>query len=169
MITLEKFNNKIRPYGLVAEMKNDGHQFYIKCPAGVLNFYPKRERWRNEKGQFKQGIDTFMLFLANNIKRLNRKPMHWREYVCMKAFEFAFAESDQVEAYGFNSWAKLFDYVVKNNVQELRNKDGEIAYLVEVYEHWEIAGILTVLYDDFVYLLQGVNDFNVNLKGVRSE
>ena len=84
----------------------------------------------------------------------------------MQAFGFAFAELDQVEAYGFNSWAELFDYVVKNNVAELRNKDDEIAYLVEVYEHWAIADILTVLYDDFVYLLQGVNDFNVNLSGV---
>lgn len=37
---------------------------------------------------------------------------------------------------------------------------------VEVYEHWAIADILTVLYDDFVYLLQGVNDFNVSLNGV---
>ena len=60
----------------------------------------------------------------------------------------------------------MFDYVVKNNVQELQNKDGEIAYLVEEYEHWAIADILTVLYEDFVYLLQGVNDFNVNLNGV---
>ena len=166
MITLDRFNNKIRPFGLVAEAKNDGHQFYIKCPAGVLNFYPKRERWCNDKGQFSQGITEFLTFLEKNINRLNRKPMHWREYVCMQAFGFAFAELDQVEAYGFNSWAKLFDYVVKNNVQELQNKDGEIAYVVEEYEHLTIADILTVLYEDFVYLLQGVNDFNVNLNGV---
>ena len=166
MITLDRFNNKIRPFGLVAEAKNDGHQFYIKCPAGVLNFYPERERWCNVKGQFSQGITEFLLFLEKNINWLNRKPMHWREYVCMQAFGFAFAELDQVEAYGFNSWAKLFDYVVKNNVQELQNKDGEIAYVVEEYEHLTIADILTVLYEDFVYLLQGVNDFNVNLNGV---
>lgn len=166
MLTLERFNNKIRPFGLVAEMRNDGHQFYIKCPAGVLNFYPKRERWSNEEGQFSQGIAEFLLYLENNIKRLNRKPMHWREYVCMQAFGFAFAELDQVEAYGFNSWAELFDSVVENNIQELRNKDDEIAYLVEEYEHRAIAEILTVLYDDFVCLLQGVNDFNVSLNGV---
>jgi len=61
----------------------------------------------------------------------------------------------------------LFDYVVKNNVAELRNKEDEIAYLVEEYEHLAIADILTVLYEDFVYLLQGVNDFNVELDGVK--
>ena len=166
MLTLDRFNNKIRSFGLVAEAKNDGYKFYIKCPAGVLNFYPKRERWCNDKGQFSQGITEFLLFLEKNINRLNRKPMHWREYVCMKAFEFAFAELGQVEEYGFNSWAKLFDYVVKNNVQELQNKDGEIAYVVEEYEHLAIADILTVLSEDFVYLLQGVNDFNVKLDGV---
>ena len=86
--------------------------------------------------------------------------------MCMQAFEFSFAGVDQVEASGFNSWAKLFDYVVENNVAELRNKDGEIAYLVEEYEHWAIANILTVLYDEFVYLLQGVNYFNVHLDWV---
>lgn len=167
MITLEKFSNKIRPFGLVAEAKNDGHQFYIKCPAGVLNFYPKRERWCDEKGQFSQGIDAFMLFLANNIKRLKRKPMSWREYVCMQAFEFAFAELDQVEAYGFNSWAKLFDHVTTNNVEALRNKDGEIAHLTEECEHLTVAEAIKAFYDDFIDLLKGVNDFNVNIKGVR--
>lgn len=167
MITLEKFNDKIRPFGLVAEAKNDGHQFYIKCPAGVLNFYPKRERWCDEKGQISQGIDTFVLFLANNIKRLKRKPMSWREYVCMQAFGFAFAELDQVEAYGFNSWAKLFDHVTANNVEALRNKDGEIAYLTEECEHLTVAEAIKAFYDDFIDLLQGVNDFNVNIKGVR--
>ena len=86
--------------------------------------------------------------------------------MCMQAFGFAFADIEPVEAYGFNSWAKLFDYVVKNNVQELQNKDGEIAYVVEEYEHLAIADILTVLSEDFVYLLQGVNDFNVKLDGV---
>ena len=66
MITLDRFNNKIRPFGLVAESKDDGHQFYIKCPAGVLNFYPKRERWCNEKGQFSQGITEFLLQGVND-------------------------------------------------------------------------------------------------------
>jgi len=166
MITLEKFNNKIRPFGLVAEIKNDGHQFYIKCPAGVLNFYPKRERWCNEKGQFSQGITEFLLYLVNNHKRLNRKPMHWREYVCKQAFGFAFAELDQVEAYGFNSWQGLYDHVTTNNVEELRNNKDEIAYLTEGCEHLTVVEALTAYYADFVYLLQGVNDFNVKLDGV---
>ena len=166
MLTLERFNNKIQPLGLIAEAKNDGHQFYIKCPAGVLNFYPKREKWCDEKGQFRQGITEFLQYLENNIKRLNRKPMPWREYVCMQAFGFAFAELDQVEAYGFNSWAKLFDYVVKNNVEELRNNKDEIAYFTEGCEHLIVVEALTAYYEDFVYLLQGVNDFNVKLDGV---
>lgn len=166
MLTLDKFNNKIRPFGLVAEMKNDGHQFYIKCPAGVLNFYPKRERWCNEKGQFSQGITEFLLYLDNNFKRLNRKPMHWREYVCMQAFCFAFAELDQVEAYGFNSWAKLFDYLINEKEDELRKDNGEYTYLVEEYSCCYIYDVLEQLYDDFVYLLRGVNNFNVKLDGV---
>ena len=166
MITLEKFNNKIRPMGFVAEERNDGHQYYIKCPAGVLNFYPKRERWCNEKGQFKQGLSLFLEYLTEHQHRLQKHPMPWREYVCMRVFEFAFADLGAVEAYGFNSWAKLFDYVVKNNVEELRNKEDEIAYLTEECEHLTVVVALTAYYDDFVYLLQGVNDFNVNLNGV---
>lgn len=166
MITLERFNDKIRPFGLVAEMRNDGHQFYIKCPAGVLNFYPKRERWCNDKGQFYQGIVEFLYFLGANIDRLNRQPMHWREYVCMKVLEFAFSDIGAVEEYGFNSWAELFDYLINEEEDELRKDNGEYTYLVEEYSSRYIYDVLEQLYDDFVYLLQGVNDFNVKLDGV---
>ena len=166
MITLEKFNNKIRPFGLIAEERNNGHQFYIKCPAGVLNFYPKRERWCNEKGQFKQGLSLFLEYLTEHQHRLQKRPMPWREYVCMRVFEFAFADLGAVEEYGFQTWSKLFDYLVDEKVDELRKDNGEYIYLVEEYNCCYIYDVLEQLYDDFVYILQGLNDFNVKLDGV---
>lgn len=49
---------------------------------------------------------------------------------------------------------------------ELRKDNVEYTYLVEEYNCCYIYDVLEQLYDDFVYILQGVNEFNVNLDGV---
>lgn len=166
MITLEKFNDKIRPYGLVAESKNEGYQFYIKCPAGVLNFYPKREKWCNEKGKFSQGINQFLAYVEANKKRLLRKPMRLEEYLCYQALAFTFSNLTQVEDYGFKTWEELYDHIIENDLEVLLDVNGEEMYVVEAYEHLNLVDTLEQLYDDFRYILQGVNEFNVDLKGV---
>lgn len=134
MLTIERFNNKIRPFGLVAELKTE-----------------------------------FLLFLENNIHRLNRKPMHWHEYVCMQALKFAFVDLEQVEAYGFDRYSSLFNHLVKNKVEELYNKENEQTYREEEYADLPIDEALTLLYENILFITKGVNDFNVNLRGVRSE
>ena len=72
----------------------------------------------------------------------------------------------QFEAVASGRYIMHLNSKVNEKEDELRKDNGEYTYLVEEYSCCYIYDVLEQLYDDFVYLLQGVNDFNVKLDGV---
>lgn len=164
MISFESVKEKVDGLGYRIELKNNGVQFYIKCKKGAVNYYPKRDIWVDEKSVSHTNLNKMLKYLEENMERLRPEyKMPMREYICMSVFEWVFADLYLIEEYGFKTWAELYDYVIDNQVDELKTKDGEKNWLVTDYEGAYLPTLLREFYSSIEYLVSGVKKFNVEI------
>lgn len=67
---LNDINETIKPLGLKAELKNNGHQIYIKCRKGAVNYYPSTDLWVDDRNISKTNYNKMIKYLRNNYERL---------------------------------------------------------------------------------------------------
>lgn len=175
MISFEEVKEKVEALGYKIELKNNGIQFYIKCDKGAVNYYPKNDRWVSEKNKSLTGLNKMIKYLKENANRLMPKPkihkpkMPLREYICMCVFEWVFSDSHLVEDYGFKTWVELYDFMIDNEMEELKTKDGEKNWIITEYEGTHLPTLLQELYSSMEYLVKGVKRFNVDFYDKRDE
>lgn len=109
------------------------------------------------------GIDLMVIANDDKVVNVAKHKMPMRDYICMSVFEWVFADLHLIEEYGFKTWEELYDYVIDNQVDELKTKDGEKDWLVTDYEGAYLPTLLQEFYSNIEYLVSGIKRFNVEI------
>lgn len=70
MISFETVKEKVEELGYKIELKNNGVQFYIKCKNGAVNYYPKNDKWVDDKNKSHTNLNKMLQYLKANTARL---------------------------------------------------------------------------------------------------
>lgn len=70
MISFETVKEKVEELGYKIELKNNGVQFYIKCKNGAVNYYPKNDKWADDKNKSHTNLNKMLQYLKANTARL---------------------------------------------------------------------------------------------------
>lgn len=164
MVSFEVVKEKVEGLGYKIELKNNGVQFYIKCKKGAVNYYPRRDVWVDDKNKTQTNLNKMLRYLRENSGALRpSQKMPMREYICMRVFGWVFADLYRIGEYGFKTWAELYDYIIDNQVDELKTSKGDKNWLVSDYEGAYLPTLLQEFYTDIEYIVTGIRTFNVKL------
>ena len=70
MVSFESVKEKVEGLGYKVELKNNGVQFYIKCKTGAVNYYPKNDKWVDDKNKSHTNLNKMLNYLKANTERL---------------------------------------------------------------------------------------------------
>lgn len=70
MISFETVKEKVEELGYKIELKNNGVQFYIRCKNGAVNYYPKNDKWVDDKNKSHTNLNKMLQYLKANTERL---------------------------------------------------------------------------------------------------